>query len=60
MVWVLRMILANCSGVCSRDWAVTVALSIWVAGIGWPPISPAAISVFWLVIAFTTSLGIRP
>ncbi len=55
---VLRMMLANCSGVCSRDCAVTVALSICSLGIGCPPISPAAISVFWFWIAVTTSLGI--
>ncbi len=53
------MISRNCSGVCSRDWAVTVALSIWPSGCGRPPTSPAATSVFWFWMAVMTSLGIR-
>ena len=52
------MMLRNCSGVCSRDCAVTVALSIWPSGCGRPPISPAATSVFWFWMAVMTSLGI--
>ena len=53
------MMLRNSSGVCSRDCAVTVALSNWPSGCGSPPISPAATSVFWFWIAVMTSLGIR-
>ena len=46
-------------GVVRRDCEVTVAFSTWSVGLGVPPISPAATSVFCAVIAFTTSPGIR-
>ena len=49
----------NCSGVCSFDCAVTVALSICSLPCGRPPIWPAAISAFCALIAEMTSLGIR-
>src|SRR3546814_18455515 len=54
----VRSIFSNCSGVCIRDWAVTVALSICPSGAGRPPTSPAATSLFCALIAATTSLGI--
>jgi hypothetical protein len=52
------MMARNCSGVCRRDCAVTVALSICSGPDGRPPISPAATSVFWFWIAVVTSDGI--
>jgi len=36
------MILRNCAGVVNREWAVTVAFSIWVSADGMAPIWPAA------------------
>ncbi len=52
------MMLRNCWAFWSRDCAVTVASSIWFAGCGIPPISPAATSIFWFWIAVTTSAGL--
>ncbi len=50
-----RMMLRNCSGVCSRDWAVTVAFSSWPGTEGAAPICPAETWAFWAWIAAITS-----
>jgi len=48
----------NCSGVCSRDRAVTVAVSCCFAGEGRAPISPTDTCVFCAAMAAVTSEGI--
>ncbi|MNN72194.1 hypothetical protein D3C81_1882070 [compost metagenome] len=53
------MIARNCSAVCSRDCAVTVALSACAGPVGNAPSSPAVTWVFCAWIAVRTSEGIR-
>ncbi len=52
------MMRRNCSGVVSRERAVTVAFSIWPATAGSAPTCPAATCVFWACRAAVMSLGI--
>ena len=56
---VFRMIASNCSGVCSRDWALMVALSTVPGTAGVPPSWPAETWAFWARIAAITSPGVR-
>ena len=51
------MILRNWSALVRREWAVTVAFSIWASAEGMAPIWPAATWVFCAWIALTTSAG---
>ncbi len=53
------MMLRNCSGVCSCDWAVTVALMRWPGAAGWAPIWPAETCTFCAWTAANTSDGCR-